>query len=417
MSFLFSLYHYIWAFLGNVFFLFPSRKIFVVGVTGTKGKSTTLEIMSAIMDETGEKNAVLSSVTKKIGEKMEKNKTGNSMPGRMVIQKFLREAVRAKCTYAFIEVTSQGIVQHRHKCIDWDCAVFTNLSPEHIESHGSYEAYKQAKLSFFSYVSKSNKHKHTFLINKEDKEADTFRETVQHNLGSSVLFSSKTDFLRWIADFVDITSDRAREKFNKWIFADFNLENSALAQTFAINQGVSSEVIIKALSKFKGVSGRFEVVQQKPFTVVVDYAHTPDSLEKAYSVAKKEYCELPTNSLICVLGAAGGGRDKWKREEFGKIAGSYCSEIVLTNEDPFDEDQNEIIDEIKKGILKTRFPDQNIKIILDRREAIHYALTRAQKGDVVIGTGKGSEEWIRWEKGRKESWNERRVFEEELEKI
>jgi len=417
MNILFSLYHHLWAFLGNIFFGFPSKKIFVVGVTGTKGKSTTLELMSAVMENAGEKTAVMSSVVRKIDKKTEKNKTGNSMPGRMAIQKFLFDAVRAGCSYAFIEVTSQGVVQHRHQYIDWNAAVFMNLSPEHIESHGSYENYRNAKVSFFEYVASSPKKKRTFFINKEDKEQNIFADAVRHNYGNNILFFSKNDFLRTLADYVDVTSERAREKFNKWIFADFNLENAAAAYTFSRSVGVESKTIIDAFSKFEGVRGRFEIVQKKPFAAIVDYAHTPDSLLKAYSVAKKEYCESPNNALICVLGSAGGGRDKWKREEMGKIAGKYCDEIIITNEDPFDEDPQMIMDEVRRGVREVNFSEQNITMILDRREAIRFAIKKAKKGDAVIATGKGSEEWIRWEKGRKEQWNERKVFEEELGKI
>lgn len=417
MKILYSLYHRLWAFLGNIVFCFPSKKLYVVGVTGTKGKSTTLELMSAVMENAGEKTAVLSSVTRKIGKKKEKNKTGNSMPGRMAIQKFLFDAARAGCTYAFIEVTSQGVLQHRHRYIDWNAAVFMNLSPEHIESHGSYENYRDAKVSFFEYVAASPKRNRVFLVNKEDKEQEFFVDAVKHNYGNNIIMFSRHDFLRILAEYVDVTSDRARERFNKWMFTDFNLENAAVAYAFGISRKVKPEVIIDAFSKFEGVQGRFEIVQKKPFTVIVDYAHTPDSLEKAYNAAKKEYCELPENDLICVLGSAGGGRDKWKRREMGKMAGKYCNEIIITNEDPFDEDPKKIMDEIKSGVIEEAFPEQRLSEILDRREAIRVAIQKAKKGDVVIATGKGSEEWIRWEHGRKEQWNERKVFEEELKKI
>jgi len=417
MKTVFSIYHYFWAFFGNVFYGFPSKNLFVVGVTGTKGKSTTLELMSAIMEEAGETTAVLSSVTRKIGGNIQKNKTGNSMPGRMAIQKFLYQAKKEKCSYVFIEVTSQGVIQHRHKYIDWNAAVFLNLSKEHIESHGSYEAYRNAKLSFFEYVAKSKKKKRIFIINKNDKEGILFADVARHNYANSIYWFSKNDFLRKISDYVDITSDKARAKFNEWIFADFNLENSAAATLFSEIQNVPFETAKEALAKCRGVAGRLEVVQRKPFSIIVDYAHTPDSLEKVYAVARKDYCLEPTSALIAIVGSAGGGRDKWKRVEMGAIAGKLCNEIVITNEDPFDEDPMEIMNEVKRGVLQSGFLEQNIKMIFDRREAISYALKQAKKGDVVIATGKGSEEWIRFEKGRKEPWNERKIFEEELEKI
>jgi len=417
MKKVFSFYHYLWAFLGNIIYGFPSKGLFVVGVTGTKGKSTTLELMSAIMEEAGKTTAVLSSVTRKVGKHTQKNTTGNSMPGRMAIQKFLCQAKKAKCSHVFIEVTSQGVVQHRHKFIDWNVAVFLNLSKEHIESHGSYEAYRKAKLSFFEYVAQSKKKKRIFIVNKDDKESALFVDAVRHNYANSIYKFSKEDFLRKISDYVDITSDKARAKFNEWIFADFNLENAAAATVFSETQNISFEVVRRALAQCRGVAGRLEVIQRKPFSVIVDYAHTPDSLEKVYTVARKDYCLEPTSALIAIVGSAGGGRDKWKRVEMGAIAGKQCNEIVVTNEDPFDENPLEIMNEIKKGVLQSGFLEQNIKMILDRREAIRYALNQAKKGDVVIATGKGSEEWIRFEKGRREPWNEREVFEKELKKI
>lgn len=414
MKYIFSLYHFAWAFISNIIFGFPSRNTYVVGVTGTKGKTTTLALMSAIMEEAGEKTALLSSVTKKIGKNEQKNITGNSMPGRYAIQKFIFDAVRARCTYVFIEVTSQGVTQHRHKYIDWNAAVFTNLSPEHIESHGSYEKYRDAKVSFFRYVAASPKKKRSFFVNKNDEAAPYFKEAVKHNYGNAIFEFSGEDFLRTLSLEVDVSSDAKRKEFGEWAFADFNLENIAAAATFAEQQGVPLETIVRAIKKFKGVSGRLEVVQRKPFSVIVDYAHTPDSLRKVYSAAKRDYCETPSHRLICVLGSAGGGRDKWKRPEMGKVAAEYCTDIILTNEDPFDEDPKEIMDEVKKGIYETAFPRANLYEIVDRRKAIQKAISLAKKGDVVIGTGKGSEQWIRWEKGRKEAWDERTVFEEEL---
>jgi UDP-N-acetylmuramoyl-L-alanyl-D-glutamate--2,6-diaminopimelate ligase len=274
-----------------------------------------------------------------------------------------------------------------------------------------------AKLSFFEYVAKTKKKKRIFIINKNDKEGELFAHAIRHNYANLIYWFSKEDFLRKISDYVDITSDKARAKFNEWIFADFNLENAAAATTFSEMQNISFDIVQRALANCRGVAGRLEVVQRKPFSVIVDYAHTPDSLEKVYTVARKDYCVEPTSALIAILGSAGGGRDKWKRAEMGIIAGKQCNEIIITNEDPFDEDPKEIMNEVKKGVLQAGFLEQNLKMILDRREAIRYALKQAKKGDVVIATGKGSEEWIRWEKGRKEAWNERKVFEEELKKI
>ncbi|MFA6407709.1 MAG: UDP-N-acetylmuramyl-tripeptide synthetase [Candidatus Paceibacterota bacterium] len=408
-----SFYHWFFAFVGNIIYGFPSKRIHVVGVTGTKGKSTTVELMGAVFDAAGERTAVLSSIIRKVGAKREKNMTGNTMPGRFAIQKFLREAVRARCTYAFIEVTSQGVLQHRHAFIDWNTAVFLNLAPEHIESHGSFEAYRAAKVSFFEYVARSPKKERLFLVNESDASSRYFEESVKHNYGNSIIRFSGERFLREeLATHFDLRLEKIRATLGEWLLAEFNLENAAAAVAFAHAQKISWDVIEKALVGFEGVSGRLEVIQRKPFTVIVDYAHTPDSLRKVYSTLKRDFLARPhEGSLIAVLGSAGGGRDKWKRPEMGKVAGELCTYIVLTNEDPYDELPQEIMQEIKKGVLSTPFSPARLFEVVDRRNAITKAITLAQKGDVVVMTGKGSESWIHEAEGKKSPWNEREVVE------
>lgn len=200
-----------------------------------------------------------------------------------------------------------------------------------------------------------------------------------------------------------------------FLFSDFNKDNAAAAVSVAKDLGISENTIEEALRHFSGVSGRMEFVQCKPFSVVIDYAHTPDSLEAVY----KSFEDLEPQvqnfnpKLICVLGAAGGGRDKWKRGAMGKVASEYCDEIVLTDEDPYDERPAEILSEIKSGI-PADFPPASVHEILERKEAVKKALSLAKEGDVVIITGKGSEEWIHLARGKKIPWDERAVIEEAL---
>lgn len=416
MKKLYSLYHWLWAFVSALVFGFPSKRLYVVGVTGTKGKSTTVEIMSAMFEASGEKTAILSSVTRKVGKHHGRNMTGNTMPGRFAIQKFLADAVRANCTYAFIEVTSQGVVQHRHRFIDWNAAVFLNLAPEHIESHGSFEKYRDAKVSFFEYVARSPKKDRLFFINKNDESESYFEEAVKHHYGNSIYLFSGEDFLRNVlAEHYDLRSEKARKALGEWVLADFNLEDEAAAYALAKARGVSWNAVAHALTHFKGVPGRLEVVQEKPFVAVIDYAHTPDSLQKLYNTLRKDHL-MDGGRLICVLGSAGGGRDKWKRPEMGRIAAEFCSFIVLTNEDPYNEKPEDIMKEIKAGILETSFSPAKVFMVVDRREAIRKAFSLAEKGDVVVATGKGSEMSINGKNGNKIPWNEREVFDEELEK-
>lgn len=399
-----SFYHFLWSFLGAIFFGFPSKRIFVLGVTGTKGKSTVLELINTILEAADKKTALLSSIRIKINKDGRKNYFGNTMPGRAFIQRFLRRAVKAGCDYALIEVTSQGILQHRHRFIEWDAALFTNLAPEHIEAHGSFENYRQAKASFFRYIGKSKGPK-LFFINKDDSNAEYFREAAKD--GQVILYSKQDPGLK-------------NYSLKSGLLIDFNQDNIAAAAAFAESQGIDGETIKKALKNFPGVPGRMEIVQTEPFTVIIDYAHTPDSLEKVYQTIRNSKFEilnskqilnskLQNSKLICVLGSAGGGRDKWKRPKMGEIAAKYCDEIILTNEDPYDEEPLEILRQIEAGII-----NKKIYKILDRREAIKKALSLAQKGDIIIITGKGCEPWLHLAKGKKIPWDEKKITKEEL---
>lgn len=388
-----NIYHRVFALLGAYKYKFPSRDLIVIGVTGTKGKSTTLELINVILEGAGKKTALLSSIRKKIGSRSEPNKSGNTMPGRMLIQKFLAEARDARCEYALIEVTSQGVLQSRHRFIEWDAAVFTHLEPEHIESHGSFEKYREAKIDFFRYVAEhSQKPKKWFFINNEARDQKYFAEAVRGK-GEVVQFSKK-----------DIT----RLKIKTLFAGEFNQENMAGAIAVAKAFGIEESTIRKALISFIGVPGRFEFVQEKPFAIIVDYAHTPDSLEKVYQAIRDQLLKGKKGKLIAVLGAAGGGRDVWKRPVMGKIAARYCDLIFLTNEDPFDEDPVAIVEQIREGILAEK--SIPVERYMDRKEAITRAINKAKKGDVVVVTGKGSEHFIRVARGQKIPWNEREVI-------
>lgn len=410
-------YHYLLARLAALWHGHPSRRIFVIGVTGTKGKTTALELLNSILEAAGKRTALLSSFRIKIGERSERSTLGNTMPGRFFIQRFLSKAVRAGCDYALIEVTSQGVAMHRHRFIDWNMAVLTNLAPEHIEAHGSFEKYRLTKLDFLEYVVKLGGR---VFINKDDKNFRYFGEALQDR---DVIEYSKSD-----AGIETVLNPNPMEAVpqseEQFFLSDFNKDNIAAAAAVALDLGVNGDVIKEAVRNFPGVPGRMEFVRQGGATVVIDYAHTPDSLELVYKTllglksknpaSQAGGQDLKPGRLICVLGAAGGGRDKWKRPAMGKIASEYCDEIILTNEDPYDEDPKEIILEIKKGVAPEKI--QSTDIVLSRREAIGRAVDLAKEGDIVAVTGKGSEPWLHISRGRKVPWSDRRVVEDALKK-
>ncbi len=417
ISFLKSAYHFALSFSGNIFYGHPSRYLTVVGVTGTKGKSSTLEIVNFVFESAGKKTALLSSVKRRIGGIECKNASGNTMPGRFFIQKFLRDAVRAGVEYAFVEVTSQGVVQWRDRFIDWDAAFFTNLSPEHIESHGSFEKYRAAKVRFFQNVLKSSKKQKQFFINDEDENKDYFVRAVQDVPGAEIRYFNKEyaikEAKRWGWD---LASVEGRKAVADWLIPDFNVLNAAAALTFAAARGIPDDAVRDAFAAFEGTPGRFDFAAKEPFFAVVDYAHTPDSLEKIYAAAKASLVTKPGGKLICVLGSAGGGRDKWKRKVMGGIAAKFCDEIILTDEDPYNENPEAIIGELESGF--SQMPNAKFQIsknywkILDRREALRKALSGALPGDAVVATGKGSETAIHTAKGKTIPWDEKEIMKE-----
>ncbi len=417
-AFLLSWYHFLLAFLGAFFYQFPTKKLKVIGVTGTKGKSTVVELGERILEEAGYKVASISSIKFKIGKKEWKNELKMTMPGRFKLQRFLRKALNRGCQYAILEVTSEGILQYRHKFIDFNVAVFTNLSPEHIERHGSFEKYREAKGKLFKQCPK------THIINLDDRNSEYF---LQFSAERKLVFSTfrsptssggrtsgiKADNIQELA--TGISFEIQGVSFNLNLISKFNVENALAAICLALSQDVSLENCKKTLEKVKGIPGRMEIVIRKPFKVIVDYAHTPDSLRKVYETLLSS-----KSKMICVLGSCGGGRDKWKRPKLGEIAAKYCDEIILTNEDPYDENPLQIINEIEQGILKPKAQSSKLKTfhkILDRREAINKALSSAKPTDTIIITGKGSEPWMCIEKGKKIPWDDRQIVKEEYEKI
>ncbi|HEY4496995.1 MAG TPA: Mur ligase family protein [Candidatus Paceibacterota bacterium] len=395
IKFLKGRYHLMLSYLGRVLYMNPSKSIFVVGVTGTKGKTTVIEIINFILESAGFETAISSSLRIKIKDQSGPNKQ-NTMPGRLFLHKFLRKAVDAGADFALLEVTSEGVAQHRHRNIHFNSAILTNLQPEHIESHGSFEKYREAKLKFFRDVARDEaKPDKVFIINKDDPNYKYFSDAVLEN---------KTTFY-------------SKSNLESNMPGEFNKYNIGAAAAFLKEVGVDELKIEKGLKDFIGVSGRMELVVEKPFKVIVDYAHTPDSLEAVYKTLSSEV-KIRENKLVCVLGSAGGGRDKWKRPKMGEIAALYCKEIILTNEDPYDEDPDKIINEIEAGILGSHKPNfetnKNYWRFMDRREAIEKAMSLAKKNDIVIITGKGSEPHIHLAHGATMEWSDKKVVMEVL---
>lgn len=397
-------YHYIMSLIGAVLYQFPSKEITVIGVTGTKGKSSVVEIINAIFEADGKRTAVAGTIRFKIGEKSERNLYKMTMPGRFFTQKFLRDAVNAGCEVAIIEMTSEGVKQYRHKFIHLDALVFTNLSPEHIEAHGSYEKYIAAKLELARGLEVSRKRPRFMIANRDDDTGHLFLEAkVEHPLPYGL-----SDFELYNLNKDDISLVMQGSTIRVPLIGLFNVYNCLAGITTARAFGIPMKTIHTALANLAPIKGRVELFRSpkgasKKVTVVVDYAHTPDSLEKLYKAFEKE-------KKIGVLGNTGGGRDTWKRPEMGRIAGTYCTRVILTNEDPYDDDPLKIVNDMARGVED----ESKVTVIMDRRKAIRTAIEEAPNGSVVLISGKGTDPYIMGPHNTKTPWSDAKVVQQEM---
>ena len=405
-------YHFKLALIGALIYRFPSKHIKVIFVTGTKGKSSTTEFVNAMLESAGKKTALISTIRFKVANDTRPNKFKMTTPGRFFVQHFLREAVNAGCEYAIIEMSSEAAKQYRNKFIDADALIFTNISPEHIESHGSFEKYLAAKLSLAKALERSKKRNKTIVVNGDDAEAEKFLDInvpikVEYKVADAKPYELKED---------GSTFNLFGKEVHTVLPGIFNIYNILAAANYCYTQGVTRDQMQNAISKMHEIKGRVQRIEAgQDFTVVVDYAHTADSLKNLYEA-------FPDSYKIGVLGNTGGGRDVWKRPEMAKVADKYCQEIILTDEDPYDDDPAQIVADMRKAIEQ-----KPCEVIMDRREAIRTALLKASKASssfknngkkvAVLITGKGTDPYIMRARGQKEIWSDATVAQEEIEKV
>lgn len=418
-NFLISWYHFLLAFFGAVLYGFPSKKMKVIGVTGTKGKTTTCNILAQILNFSGVKTGMATTVNFRIGEKEWANATKQTMLGRFKLQKLLSQMAKEGCEYAVIETSSEGILQHRHRFINYNIAVFTNLSPEHIERHGSFENYRKAKLKLFEKV--AQKKYGIGIYNLDDDDADYFlAPSVAKKYGFTLKGLGRLNNKIQVLD-VELSSSMTKftvnnVNFETKIIGDFNVYNLAAAICTALSQNISIEKIKEALIKVKSTPGRLETIDEgQNFTVIVDYSYEATSLENAL----KSMRVFSPKRIIVVFGSAGGGRDKWRRPVMGEIADKYADIIIVTTDDPYNEDPEAIIKDIMKGVSKNeqRILNKNVFKAVTRKEAIRKALSLAEQGDLILFAGKGGELFMNVANSKKIPWNEAEIIREELKKI
>jgi UDP-N-acetylmuramoyl-L-alanyl-D-glutamate--2,6-diaminopimelate ligase len=393
-------YHVAWSFFSALYYGFPASKLCVIGVTGTKGKSSVSEMIACVLEGADQKVAVSSTIHFKIGDSVKPNLYKMTLPGRGFIQKFLHDAVKAGCSYAVIEITSEAALQYRHLFLDLNVLVFTNLEKEHLESHGSMENYFQAKYRIGKALESSSKRPRAIIANADSEYGKRFLEL---DVEQKIPFSlSEVTNIQRTSNGVSFGYDDFDVQLSQP--GTFSIMNALATLKVAAFLHISTSTAIDALRTLTLIPGRAERIEAgQDFLAVVDYAHTPDSLKALY--------EAYPQRKICVLGNTGGGRDTWKRPEMGRIADAACDEVILTNEDPYDEDPEGIVYQMANGM------ERKPRVIMDRREAIREALSVAKTGDAVLITGKGTDPYIMLAKGEKLKWSDAQVVREELEKL
>ena len=387
------LYHKIKGILAALYYRYPADKMIIIGVTGTKGKSTTVNLITNVLNASGNKVGMASTINFQINERRWINDTKQTTLGHFELQKLLRDMVNAGCKYAVIEVSSHSVTQSRIHGINFDVGVFTNVTPEHIEYHGSFENYLNAKGDFFRKVSKDVRKigvQKVLISNADDKNFQFFDQFVadrkmSYGLKYATVYADQIDKKPEGSSFVMHVPNNAI-KIDMKLPGEFNIYNALAAATCALSLNIPIDAIKNGLEQSLLIPGRQESVKAgQSFSVIVDYAHTAESLEQVLSL----YRRLTKGKLYVVFGATGGGRDKVKRPKMGEVANEYADYIVVSNDDPYEEDENEIIEQISRGI--PRIEGKNFWKIPDRREAIRLSLNMAREGDCVVVAGKGSE--------------------------
>lgn len=419
-------YHHLLALAASVVYGQPSRHLIVVAVTGTDGKTTTASLIADVLRSSGAKVGLSSSAIFQVGDQRWLNESHLTMPGRFKLHKLLRQMVTAGCRYAVIEVSSEGLTQYRQAGIDVDVAVITNVTPEHIEAHGTFEAYRQTKGLLFSSIIRGGD-KHLFgqvipkvtVVNLDDPSHDYFLKFwAEHHFGTTLQdHQGKTA----VGEKLTVIAGReAQPSVLGMQFAvdgqqcelplpgEYNVRNALQAIAVGRALGIGWSTIRNGLARANSIPGRAQsVITRKPWRVMVDYALTPAALEQFYRSLQADGAQR----IIAVFGAAGGGRDTWKRPELGKIAAAFCDQIILTTDDPYDEDPAYIAAAISAGIPAEHA--HKVEIILDRREAIKQAMSEAQAGDVIAITGMGSETSM-MVRGQQVEWSDAKVVKELL---
>jgi UDP-N-acetylmuramoyl-L-alanyl-D-glutamate--2,6-diaminopimelate ligase len=380
--------------LGSRFYGDPSARLRMVGVTGTNGKTTTTYVCKALLEAVNARVGLIGTVAYQIGDT--RLPAAHTTPGALELQQLLAEMVTHRCTAAVMEVSSHALAQDRTSGCEYDVAVFSNLTQDHLDFHGTMEAYFQAKLRLFTGSIEGSKANKRAIVNVDDSygpriveqcpvpvwtyglkaKADLRAEDVRLSLQGTV-FTAATP----IGNF----------RIESHLVGEHNVYNLLAAIGVALHEGATPDQIYRAVTHVTNVPGRFErVMAGQPFAVVVDYAHTEDALLRLLMAAEA----MKTGRIITVFGC-GGDRDRGKRPKMGEAAVRSSDVVILTSDNPRTEDPHAILEEVEQGVVQAlrQRPHVQYRKIADRREAIETAVREAQETDMVLIAGKGHEDY------------------------
>lgn len=419
-------YHYLLALVATIYYGFPAQKLVIIGVTGTKGKTSVANFIWAVLQAGGYKTGIITTANVRIGEQEFMNHRHMTMPGRFVIQKLLAEMVAAGCHYCVVETTSQGLKQYRHVGVSYDVAIFTNLSPEHLSAHGgSLEKYKEAKGVMFEALAAKRKVldgvpvPKVIIVNRDSDFADYY---LHFPADKKITFAveRRADYVaRNIQETTTgVNFDVDKIMFQLAILGKFNVYNALPAVIVGRELGLASTTIARGLLALTTIPGRMERIETgRPpaggFTVLVDYAHERLSMTNLLQTANN--LKGAGARVIVLFGAEGGGREKVKRSDLGEVAAKGADYVIASTTDPYDDDPEEILEEIAGAAEKFgKVRGENLFVCVDRREGIRKALQLAKPGDIVLICGKGAEQTMMVAGGQALPWDDRKVVKEEL---
>jgi UDP-N-acetylmuramoyl-L-alanyl-D-glutamate--2,6-diaminopimelate ligase len=373
---------------------FPARGLKVIGVTGTNGKTTTAFLIHRMLHEAGYKVGLMTTVAYGVGDDIRPQVTHMTTPGVGALLSRIEKLRAEGIEWLVLETTSHALAQHRVWGVPYSVAVMTNITHEHLDYHGTFERYLQAKRHMFVLTDRNRKGLRTGIINADDPHAEDFvgaiEKPVLYGTADGDLRATNIKLTPSEVTYDAVHGDRTYH-ITCHLPGSFNVYNSLAAIGVGEALGLTPKQIEKGIAALKSVEGRMTHIDEgQPFSVIIDYAHTPDSFEKLL----KDIKPIVKGRLLVLFGSA-GRRDEAKRAVQGKLAGKYADEVVVTEEDDRDMDGQEIMAQIAAGAEKAgKKRDKNLFLVHDRREAIEFITKRARKDDTVMLLGKGHEKDI-----------------------